>query len=460
MGGIRPPGWRTGPCRRTASCLSREGSAQPVTAASTPRSTGGTGRNHPLDRAPPWANYLMRYPVPSLLSRSRCIPLRFVVVLLAGLLAAGVLSPSARAETAGSAGRIGGLVLDRSNQRTAGATVTVTGPDEAVAGSTHTDDRGRWSLSIPQGDYDLAVTAQQDDHTLSAKIGRYSVGADTTLNVILAGDPDEAGTYEAAATVGNRTAEATATFTRAAAAMTGSPSQMVTFSGQVLDADGNPVERGVSISLARENPYAGGDVMVEDGTFSLDVPAGTYTLRVATDVPEECGGCPEYRTDLQAHNYFVNNFGLDGDRAETIRLPRPAVMTVTVVDPSNRPVAGAWVDQLDQRLEPGARHRCRAVPRRCPQRLQLRRHAHRARRHRRHRVLPRGAADHHLGRTAGRDLPPDGGGGPPQRHQPEDPAAGRTHPPRSDAPGGRRPVGFLRRLPRRRVRVIPVGVHG
>ena len=51
------------------------------------------------------------------------------------------------------------------------------------------------------------------------------------------------------------------------------------------------------------------------------------------------------RNDVPAsiHAYQVENFQLDGDRAETIRLPRPSHLSVTVVDPGTRPMAGAWV---------------------------------------------------------------------------------------------------------------------
>jgi hypothetical protein len=284
--------------------------------------------------------------VPSSLSAVRSRSVRLIIVLLAGLLAAGVLSSSARAETAGPAGRVSGLVLDRSNQPLAGATVTLTNPDAGVvAASTGTDGQGRWSLSIPQGDYDLQVSVQQGDHTLSANVRRYAVGADTKLNLILAGDPDEAASVRAAAAESGSAPEvASPAFTRAAA-MAQSSSGSVTFSGQVLGADGDPVGTGVSIWLSQPNAYRTADVMVsEDGTFSLEVPAGIYSLGVATGVLEDdCYGCEYGRREQQGHTYFVDDFRLDGDRQETIRLPRPSVLSVTVVDPHNRPVAEAWV---------------------------------------------------------------------------------------------------------------------
>jgi hypothetical protein len=90
--------------------------------------------------------------VPCTLSRSSRST-RLVVVVVAGLVAAGLWSPTAQAETpAGSPGRVGGLVLDRTNQPLAGATVTLTDDSGTAVGSSGTDNQGRWSLAVPQGD--------------------------------------------------------------------------------------------------------------------------------------------------------------------------------------------------------------------------------------------------------------------------------------------------------------------
>ena len=281
--------------------------------------------------------------MPLLLSHSRSP--RLIVVLVVALLAGGLLSASAVADTTpASPGRVSGLVLDQYGQRLGGATIALTDMAGTPAGTTSTDSEGFWSLSVPEEEYDLAVNARRDDHHLSAKVRRYSVGADTKLNLILAGDPDDARVVaaNAADTNWSESESPPPTFTRAAA-MTPSSSGKVTFSGEVVDADGDTVGSGVSIWLVQSNAYLIADVMAsEDGTFSLEAPPGSYTLRVATDVPEECPGCPYERTEQRAHTYFVNDFRLDGDREETIRLPRPAVVTVTVVDPSNRSIAGAW----------------------------------------------------------------------------------------------------------------------
>ena len=266
---------------------------------------------------------------------------RLVVVAAAGVLAAGVWSSTAGAETpAPQPGRVGGLVLDRSNQPLAAATVTLTDSSGAAAGSAGTDHQGRFAIAVPQGDYDIAVAAQQDGRTLSARVRHYSVEENTKLNLILAGDPSQARTAAASVAPSAGTGESTsAGFTRAAAAQ--SSSQAVTFSGRVVNADGDPVTR-VAIRL---RGYAEAYPDSYDETFSLDAPAGTYTLEVETDTddPDDCPGCPDYRTERQTHRYTVDNFHLGADRQETIHLPRPAVMTVTVVDPDNRPVQSAWV---------------------------------------------------------------------------------------------------------------------
>ncbi|MGH9010506.1 MAG: carboxypeptidase regulatory-like domain-containing protein, partial [Acidimicrobiia bacterium] len=288
---------------------------------------------------------------------SRSLAIRILIVLVVALAAAGHSFPSAVADTSPLAGRVGGLVLDRNNQPMAGATVTLTDASGTVAGSADTDAQGRWSAFVGQGSYDLAVTAHQNGHTLSAKVRRYAVEADTKLNVILAGEPDVRVAAAAAVDPDAGTdGPASPAYTRAAAATAQSSStHTVTFSGQVLDPDGDAVRSNVSIQLTGA-VFA--DVIAsedDDGTFSLDVPAGTYSLRVETDDvdPYYCPGyCPDYRGERQAHSFFVNSFRLDGDRQETIRLPRPEVMNVTVVDPSNRPVPWAWVTSTSNWNEP------------------------------------------------------------------------------------------------------------
>jgi hypothetical protein len=284
----------------------------------------------------------------------RCLSSRLVVVLLIGVLAAGGLSASARADTPAAPGRVSGLILDRSNQPLAGATITFTDGAGTTAGATDTDGQGRWSLSVPQGDYDLAVIASQGGRTLAAKVRRYTVETDTKLNLIVAGEPDVRVAAAAAPVPDEPLSPA---YTRAAAATAQSSTETVTFSGQVLDPDGDPTRHNVSVQLTgADYPYLVAEVFVsgdDDGTFSLDVPAGTYSLRVETGAedPDDCPGCPEYRGD-EAHSFFVNSFQLDGDRQEAIRLPRPAVLTVTVVDPSNQPVPWAWVTSTSSWNEP------------------------------------------------------------------------------------------------------------
>jgi hypothetical protein len=139
--------------------------------------------------------------------------------------------------------------LDRSNQPLVGATITLTDALGAAAGSSNTRDQGRWSLAVPQGDYDLEVTAQQDGHTLAAKVRHYTVGADTKLNLVLAGDPAAGGVRAASAADGSPEADGS-TFTRAAAAVTPSSSGMVTFSGEVLDADGHLAQPAADVLLS------------------------------------------------------------------------------------------------------------------------------------------------------------------------------------------------------------------
>jgi hypothetical protein len=280
---------------------------------------------------------------------SRSLRSRLVVVALAGLVAAGLLTSSAQAETPAAPGRVSGLVLDRSNHRLPEATVILTDTSGAVAGSATTDEEGRWSIAAPQGEYGVAVTASEDGHDLSARVRQYTVGADTKLNLVLAGDPNERraeptgdGDDLGASSAG----DSSATFTRAAAS-TQSEDGMVTFSGRLLDADGNPVGSRAAISLNKpQTNFYRDTVVAQDGSFSLEVWPGSYTFLLFTGLLEEdddCYGCEPERIPASIHAYMVENLQLDGDRAETIRLPRPSRLSVTVVDPANRPMVGAWV---------------------------------------------------------------------------------------------------------------------
>ena len=273
------------------------------------------------------------------LSLSRLSPTRLAVVVLAGLLAAGLLSSSALAATAADpGGRVGGLVLDSSNHPLAGATISLTDSSGAVAGSAHTDDRGRWSVPVAQGDYDLAVADGPDGANVPAQVRGYAVGADTKLNLILAQSPRQP---QAVAS----SAGTSSTLTRSAAAASVS-SGTVTFSGQVLDADGHPVGISTEITLSQAGTYSEPhDLSVAaDGSFSMAIPAGVYTLDVDTGVPvDDCPGCaPEFTPQVE-HNYVVENFDLNVDRHQTLQLARPASLPVTVVDPADQPVAGADV---------------------------------------------------------------------------------------------------------------------
>ena len=68
----------------------------------------------------------------------------------------------------------------------------------------------------------------------------YSVGADTKLNLILAGDPGASAARSRGRPDAGTDEPASPTFTRAAAAMTPGWSA-VTFSGRVVDVAGDPV---------------------------------------------------------------------------------------------------------------------------------------------------------------------------------------------------------------------------
>ena len=227
--------------------------------------------------------------MPSPSPRRRVSTIRLAVVVLVTTLTA-TLAAAAQASTSPSAaGRVGGFVFDQLHRRLADATVLLSGPSGDQVGKATTDDRGRWSTVVPQGDYDLTVTARSGDESLTANIDGYRVGADSKLNIVVAGGSVEP----------------------------------VRLSGRIVDGAGDPVA-GATILL--------GETLTTtdpNGRFVIEAPPSRYRLQVNLPVP----------AGLSGHMAItVRDLLLLADRDIAMTIPT-AEIVVVVRDEAGRPLA-------------------------------------------------------------------------------------------------------------------------
>jgi len=136
----------------------------------------------------------------------------------------------------------------RDDQGTAISGVLVVAEDAAThaeTASATTDGAGSYSLAVPAGTYDLKATPPDGSGLggTAAYTGIEAAG-DMALDVVFV------------------------------------PTELVTFSGRLLDRDGDPIP-GQSVTLKRE-PFGKTGITGDDGDFSIMVPPGEYSLEVTS----------------------------------------------------------------------------------------------------------------------------------------------------------------------------------
>jgi hypothetical protein len=225
--------------------------------------------------------------VPLSLSPSRRS--RLLAGIFAALLATLSVPAVALADTSITPGRIGGLVLDQWSHPVDSATVHLTagGADLATATS---DANGRWSVQVPQGHYDLAVTTP--DPAVSARIRDVAVATDSRLNVELAG----------------------------------TAVQPVHLSGRVVDGTGAAIA-GATIKADSVTTASG-----DDGRFELQTSPGRIQFYVSVVQP----GQGNYV------NVDVPVFDVTADRDVTVTFPFVGE-DVTIHDSASQSLSGASV---------------------------------------------------------------------------------------------------------------------
>jgi len=171
---------------------------------------------------------------------------------------------------------LSGEVSDNSNNAIVGATVSV---NDANNDSTITNSSGNYSLSIPQGTYNIQVTPPSGSGFTSAIALSQNISSDTTLNFVL------------------------------------TPAGTEILSGHVYDSQGNPVPNQKVILKT------GGATTTTDasGNYSLTVSSGTYTLEVTSNHNSSSLNVPQY------YDITANNFSLTQSEILDITIPAKKV---------------------------------------------------------------------------------------------------------------------------------------
>ena len=168
---------------------------------------------------------------------------------------------------------------------------------EVEVASVTSDSAGAYAMSVPPSTYNLIITPPPESGFANTAISNIEVTADIIMDIVLV------------------------------------PAESVTFGGEVVDRDGNPVpnQQVALYSSAIGNKYVFTDAQ---GLFSLNVPTGIYQLEMyggnsAPNVP---------------YSYCLVRYSLNftEDTFMTITLPT-RYLTGTVVDPDGNPVADVSV---------------------------------------------------------------------------------------------------------------------
>ncbi|MBI5122304.1 carboxypeptidase regulatory-like domain-containing protein [Candidatus Roizmanbacteria bacterium] len=199
---------------------------------------------------------------------------------------------------------LSGSVKDSSGNAITGAIISV---NDTNNDSATTDSSGNYSLSIPQGIYDVQVMPPSGSGLTSAIAYGQNISSIITLNFIL------------------------------------TPTGTVTFSGHLYDGSGNPITNMI-ISLNGSNGTTSMRT-TSTGNYSLQVPNGTYTIKIGAQGPQT--GYPAGYPDwfyVQKNNYVLNQSTI-----VDLTLPIKHV-TMHIQDSSGNPVGGVKLTDTNDTL--------------------------------------------------------------------------------------------------------------
>ncbi|MFX1481829.1 MAG: hypothetical protein ACFFCP_01425 [Promethearchaeota archaeon] len=225
---------------------------------------------------------------------------RFVtaMILIACMLVAAFSVHPVNAQT--ESWTISGVVRDEIANPIPDVLVAALGPAGVQVASTVTDLAGAYSMVVPGGTYDIAVTPPPESGLASRTIYGFDVSSDVILDIVL------------------------------------TPAIFVTFSGQVVDRIGRPVPHQ-QMYLDTPSESFSSD---QDGYFSVQVPYGQhYGLHL-----DNYQGDDITREQIPSH-YYIDMFSLDlsQDTEMTIVLEN-RYLTGIVIDPNGDPVPDATID--------------------------------------------------------------------------------------------------------------------
>ena len=120
------------------------------------------------------------------------------------------------------------------------------------------------------------------------------------------------------------------------------------FSGVVEDSLGHPVGN-VSMNL-NGSPGNFGQHTASDGSFSLIVPSGVYSLSLSENPSQSSLAAPVGVEGVQTFSFASSGVDLSSSSlmGQTIALPAQVSVSVAVTDVSNNPVVGAGVSMVNQ----------------------------------------------------------------------------------------------------------------
>lgn len=202
-----------------------------------------------------------------------------------------------------------GTVTVESGSAVSGVRVEISETGGPVIESTVTDSHGAYSLSVPPGTYAMAFIPPADSGFRRTDLAGEVIESDRTINLVLAPE-----------------------------------THPVTLSGVARDGAGSPLP-GLPVTIAAAGGVRSGTTAAADGSYSVTVPNGTYTL-VLGDPEDRLPILPGGLDELSASGLL-----LDADRVLDITLPAGA-LDVVVVNPAGDPVADARVSLGEYQIDP------------------------------------------------------------------------------------------------------------
>jgi protocatechuate 3,4-dioxygenase beta subunit len=195
---------------------------------------------------------------------------------------------------------ISGVVMDKQGNPIPDVLIvakdTLTGVEVDSATSNAS---GAYAMSVPPSTYNLIVTPPPESGFANTTIPNVEVTTDIAIDIVLV------------------------------------PAALVTFSGELLDRDGNPIP-DQKVILSGDGIHEKEDLTDDQGLFSIQVPPGFYSLVLYA------GG---YATNVPSWFWLGKGINLTEDTFVTFILQN-RYLTGKVIDPEGNPVANVSISDV------------------------------------------------------------------------------------------------------------------